>query len=132
MTPFEAEQIVNKYGAALSKGKDDEIARPISLLPCSKSRIRYAYYVYISELIMHKFINSDKKSKLIVTYSTLEHFIPDEEAEKINIIQKKILMKQDRSNEESEIYSEYLNNIFCSTDEMSDFELFIKECKNNI
>jgi hypothetical protein len=127
MTPFEAEQIVNKYGAALSKGKDGEIARPISLLPCSKSRIRYAYYVYLSEL-NKSCINKNLLDKYLITYSALYSFISDEEAVIVNKTLYKIINNQTLTEEEDELYIGFKNMMYSSGNDLDDINNFMKEC----
>ena len=83
MDKHEAEKIINAYGGAISA--DSKPLKHLSLLPCSKARIKYAYFVYF-EAIMNEFggISKEIGENLVGTYCMLEAFIEDELADRLN------------------------------------------------
>src|SRR3989338_4112860 len=89
MTPREAEKIVNLYGGAFTN--ETNIARKKSLLPCSVAKIKQAYFIYIEELIKHNLLTKGVGTTLALTYSMLDAFVDDAEAEKIHEVNKKII-----------------------------------------
>jgi len=134
MSPIEAEKIVQDYGEALAKGVDG-IARSQSLLLCSKASIKYAFYVYIAELIKIKALTEEVGSNLTFTYSCMDHFIEDKKAEEINIIHKQIKNKEIDQNDPShkekfEKYSEFLlkNFTFSGQQAREEINQYIEEC----
>lgn len=92
MTSREAEKIINSLGGAIAR--EDGIARKQSFLPCSIPKIKQAYFIYLEELHKLNILTKDTAEKLVITYSMLDSFIDDTEAEKINAIQKKIKRKE--------------------------------------
>lgn len=113
MTPEAAEKLVNAYGGALAAGTDGA-ARPMSLLPASKAKIRLAFYVYIAELVKRVALTEDLGSSLVVAYNGIDTFIPDERAEKYNKIEAQIKGEVDTNSTskiDSEDKKEYMNFI---------------------
>jgi len=92
MNPFDAEKIINSYGSALSVGTSG-IARPESLLPYSKARIKYAYFVYLENIIKQGLLSQEIGDNLVNTYSSLAFFIEDDECDEINNTSKLIKNK---------------------------------------
>lgn len=93
MNKYEAEKIINKYGAAI--GRDENAFKKQSTLPCSKEKIRDAFYVYIPAVIedlgnLPKHIGEN----LVMTYSMMDIFVSDEEADRLNKIYEKIENKE--------------------------------------
>lgn len=84
MNKYEAEKIVNGYGAAIGKGTEEGRVRRKSNLPCSKAQIKQAYFVYIGAIIEEtKTLPKDLGEKLVVTYSMMNGFIDDEQADEM-------------------------------------------------
>lgn len=84
----EVEQIVKEYQAALKRVQED-LAKPVSLLPCSKARVRYAFLTYLDERSRVKKIEKEEANILMQQYIALDSFIKDEDAEMINDASKK-------------------------------------------
>ncbi len=127
MTPQEAERILQAYSTALGSGANGGIARNLSALPCSKSRIRYAYYVYLTYLTGHGDQYQDLIQKLMVTYAALPQFIPDKEARTINDIFEKKRTQSDISDDEAKMYSEFQSRAFDAS-QMMEIDAFVHEC----
>jgi hypothetical protein len=93
MNKYEAEKIINKYGATIANTKN--VFKKQSTLPCSKARIRYAFYVYISAIIDELgYFPKDMGENLVATYTMLDSFVIDEEADRLNQLLKMIKNKQ--------------------------------------
>ncbi len=87
MNPQEAEKILNEYGSAISDNPKPFHHK--SLLPCSKARIRMAYFIYIPEILNQIETNQNIPEiieNLLRTYSMLDGFIEDTEADRLNLI----------------------------------------------
>lgn len=80
-----ATQVVREYGAVLLEG---QIARPASLLPFTKSIIKYGIMVYLESAIYQKLLTDEQKTAMIDAYGMLDHFIEDAKAEKLNELHK--------------------------------------------
>lgn len=130
MTPKKAAGIIDLYRAALRKGVDGEIARKISLLPCSKCKIRYAYYFFVEHEILHGIINDELENQLIITYAAIDKFITDDEAEAINTIYKKIRDGIKVNSSEADVYSGFYRESFCPNP-ITELREYINECKQN-
>ncbi len=81
-----AELIVQKYGGAIASPCGG-IARHESLLPCSKSKIREAYFAYI-DAYARDFGNlpKDLGENLVCCYAMMDAFVADDMANYINNI----------------------------------------------
>ncbi|WP_339823456.1 hypothetical protein NST45_18470 [Paenibacillus sp. FSL R7-0163] len=122
----QAEKIVNEYGAALASGKEGEMARKISLLPCDKETIVKAYKLFIAHLIEYKSLEEKTKDALIVSLSGIGSFISDENAMDFNRSIK--LYKSGMYDEyvSSEEYSNFMKNMV-NIDLMEEIEQFISD-----
>ena len=95
MDKFKAEKIINQYGAAIARGSEAGNLRKKSLLPCTKAKIKLAYFIYIDALIKEFGPLQEKIGEnLVMTYSMLNAFIDDIEIEKQIIIYKEIKEKK--------------------------------------
>lgn len=93
MDKFNAEKIINAYGGAIANDKNP--FKKQSMLPCSKGRIRYAFFVYLSAIISDMgTLPTDIGESLVATYCMLDAFVTDNEAERLNKIPGKIKDKQ--------------------------------------
>ncbi len=93
MNKFQAEKIINGYGGAIAGS--EKVFKKQSTLPCSKAKIRYAFYVYIAAIIDQTgYLPKDIGENLVATYCMLDAFIPDEDAERLNKIPEKIKDRQ--------------------------------------
>ncbi|NEX12122.1 MAG: hypothetical protein C1942_05395 [Prosthecochloris sp.] len=127
MVPQEAEKIIQAYTAVLGSGTDGGVARKLSSLPCSKCRIRYAYYVYLTYLTEHGEQYKELIDKIMVTYAALPQFIPDQEAEIVNSI---FAGKRDQTaitDEETKRYADFHNKAF-DPGQLVEIEAFVHEC----
>lgn len=81
MTPLEAEEIINKYSKCIkSLDGTTEIVQPISDLPCSQGKLKFAYFIYGEELIKKKLLPEKVGSYLIESYSWIcQQFAEDPE-----------------------------------------------------
>lgn len=134
MTPQVAEKLVNAYGGALAAGAEGT-ARPMSLLPASKIKIRHAFYVYLAELVRRQALTEDLGSSLVAAYNGIDTFIPDETAEKFNNIEK-IIRKEAEENSTSEIDSvakkehmDFLIEAYGSMSALTEINDYIRECQ---
>lgn len=126
----EAETIVKEYGGALAKGKSGETARPISLLPCSIGRIKFAFFTYLSFLIDSKQLTKEMGNNLIFAFQSLAFFINDDDAESINKTGDKIRHKS-KSITENESYFNFVQMVVSRQKEfLSEINCFINECYN--
>lgn len=128
MTPFDAEKIIIAYSAALARGADGGIARKLSWLPCSVCRIRHAFYVYLKELIVRKQLLQEVGDQLKGSYTSLNQFIADEDADTINIIHSKIKFSAGSvSEDERQLYFQFTEHAYRS-DEQFEINSYINEC----
>ena len=137
MTPQTAEKLVNAYGGALAVGYTGT-ARPISLLPASKARVRYAFYVYIAELVKRNVLTEDIGNNLVGSYCHIDSFIDNKKAEKFNKIAKqmedeveaKAISKIDT--EEKREYMDFIRDAYGSPRALTEISDYIRECQTKI
>ena len=83
MNKFQAEKIINNYGSAIANSKN--VFKKQSTLPCSKARIRYAFYVYLAAIIDQTgHLPIGIGENLVTTYCILDAFVADDDAERLN------------------------------------------------
>ncbi len=99
MTLEEAERIVKAYGAAIVDMGKEGLAGRLSLLPCSKPRVRYAFYVYLEAAIRDNLLTKEHGEQLAITFSMLNAFIPDGDARAFNAIWNDLAKIEDRTSE---------------------------------
>lgn len=93
MDKYQAEKIINAYGGAIANNKGP--FRKQSTLPCSKAKIRQAFYIYISAIIDDLGnLPNEIGQNLVATYSTLDCFLSDKDAERLNRIPELIKNKK--------------------------------------
>jgi hypothetical protein len=93
MNKYQAEKIINAYGGAIANNKN--VFKKQSILPCSKAKIRYAFYVYIQAIIDQLgHLPKDIGENLVSTYCMLDAFVPDEDADRLNKISEKIKSRE--------------------------------------
>lgn len=80
MTIQTAEKIINEFGKVLSHSVHPHLFQPKSNLPCSVARIKFAIYRYVIELIRLEKLNKETAEMLIIGYSSLSYFLPDQES----------------------------------------------------
>ena len=134
MNNIQAEDIVHGFAEVIAR--DENAFKKQSDLPCSKAKIREAFYVYI-QAIIEKLGTLPKNigDNLVECYCMIEDFLPDDEANRLNDIGKKNLNKQlDIGNpEDAQKWTEYTSKVADlqmygkSFDEINDF---IRECYN--
>lgn len=132
MDKHEAEKIVNKYGGAIAQDKNP--FKKKSTLPCSKAKIRQAFFIYIPAILDEiGQLSSNLGESLVATYSMLDSFVEDKKAEKLNQIP--LLLKEHKLDfnkpEDKQQIDEYFSRVANALrngeyfDEINDF---IKEC----
>ena len=93
MNKFEAEKIINKYGTAIAG--DKQAFKKQSTSPCSKAKIRYAFYVYMQSVIDDfGHLLKDIGGNLVATYCMLDSFVPDHYANRLNKVPDMIKNKE--------------------------------------
>jgi len=129
MTPLKAEKIVKQYGGAFVNS-GQYIARKKSLLPCSKAKIKLAYFVYLDELIHSDLLTEKLRGNLAALYGSMNSFINDDEVDRINKTNEKMKMVG-RENMDPESIKEYNNLIVRMVDvaAIDEINTYIAECK---
>lgn len=132
MNKFQAEKIINQYGKAIANS--GSVFKKQSTLPCSKAKIRYAFYVYIAAIIDQMgYLPKDIRENLVATYCMLDAFIPDKEAERLNQIGEKIKNKQLKAenSEDKKQIDEYFSlamNALRNGNYFDEIDEYIEEC----
>ncbi len=126
MTKKEAEQIINQYSAVFNRGPS--IRRPASWLPCSKARVKYAFFVWVETLIEQRALTQDLGEKIVISYGLLSTFVDDGEAEEVNELSKLSQRNElDWTSEEATLLKNAL--VVGATGSLSDeINDFIAEC----
>jgi hypothetical protein len=119
-----AREIVNLYGGALSKLKDGEISRKVSLLPTDKETIIKATKLFVAYLIEFESLDKQAEDALIVSLSGIGTFVPDDRAMKINEAVKLIRSGVTEHEEEKKIFGEFITEMD-GTNIIQDVEEFI-------
>jgi hypothetical protein len=127
MTPQEAEKIIHAYSTVLGNGTEGGIARKHSTLPCSKSRIRFAYYVYLTYLTEQGDRYEELIHKLMVTYAALPQFVADREAEELNSVYARKRDKGDIEEDASRKLNAFQSKAFDPA-QMTEIDAFVQEC----
>lgn len=93
----EANKIIDRYTDSLSKLKQGDIARKRSFLKDSPARIKQAYFVYIEWLVKSQegFIDKKIGDLLVTTYSAINCFLDDADADRANELFKKFKTTKD-------------------------------------
>lgn len=126
MTPEEAERIIQDYGGVVASLKEGEAVLPNRILPYSKTRIKYAFYMYIEELVKMGAFEQNHADALVQTYALLYSRFQDEAA-KINELHKKYAT-DDKAREELDKYGGFTVGLpdVAAMEELADY---IEECK---
>ena len=106
MTPDEALDIIGDYGGAIAKGD----IRRLSYLPCSKAKIKQAYFTYLPALYEAEGgFYQEPVENLVQCYGMLSQFVDDEQADQLENIKAKMDSKKiDYSkNSDKELAKEY-------------------------
>lgn len=126
MTPEEAEQIVRDYGGAVASLKEGDAVLSTSALPYSKPRIRYAFYMYIEELVKINALDQSHVDALVQTYAMLNTRFQDD-ADKINQLHKQYA-KDEKAREELAEYGGLTVGL-PSIEEIQELSAYIEECQ---
>lgn len=86
----EASEILEAYRACIAKGTEGgTILRRVSLLPYSKAKIEYAYFVSLEDVVRKKgHLAFDQRKDMVEAYSILNNFVDDDLAHKYAKIYK--------------------------------------------
>ena len=129
MDKYQAEKIVRDYGGAIAN--DTNVFKKQSSLPCSKAKIRYAFYVYLSAIIDQlKYLPKDIGESLVATYCMLDAFVPDEDAIRLNRVNEMIRSKQidsEKSKEQIEQYISLVPNALRNNNYSNEINDYIRE-----
>lgn len=82
MPPKEAERIIWAYHDVLQRLPADRLSHPISALPCSLARIRWAFFVHLQELVQRKALTQRHGDELKNIYSLLGTFFNDNQVQR--------------------------------------------------
>ena len=132
MDKYQAEKIVKEYGGAIANDKN--VFKKSSTLPCSKAKIRYAFYVFINAVVKEQeHIQEDIGQNLVATYSMLDSFVSDENADRLNGIPDILKDKQfDREKLENkkqiEEYFLLVPNALRNGNYFNEINEYIEEC----
>jgi hypothetical protein len=126
MTPEDAESIVQEYGGAVASLKAGDAVLPNSVLSYSKTRIRYAFYMYIEELIKIGALGQNHADALVQTYALLNTRF-QENAGKINKLHKQYAISE-KAREELARYGGLTVGL-PSIEDMQELADYIEECK---
>jgi len=134
MTSQEAEKIVQEYAAAIAKGTDGNVVRRKTWLPYSKATIKQAYFENISAVIsdLHR-LPKDIGNKLVLTYSMMNTFVDDEQAEELIAIEKlmdneELFKKTPQFKELSKKYFDYISQTMHDGNLYDEINEYIGEC----
>lgn len=134
MNKYQAEKIVNSYIAAIAKRTDGGVLRKKSLLPCSKAQIKQAYFIYIAAIIKEfGSLPGDIGENLVLTYSKLNAFVDDKEADELNrsgrlIKDKKIDNKNPKNKEKINRYFNHALRSIRDGELFDEINEYIDEC----
>lgn len=96
MLPKEAQTLVKKYGDLIVNREG--LAGRKSDLPCSIDNLKQAFFIVVDVLIKGGVWTDGVRNEVISTYSMMNVFVDDQEAEEINFISKN-LKKEDSTTE---------------------------------
>ncbi|MFZ1323772.1 MAG: hypothetical protein WAQ57_01265 [Candidatus Saccharimonadales bacterium] len=125
MKPEEAERIINDYGGAAASLPDGDAVLPLTALPYSKIRIRYAFYMYIEELIKMGVLEDEHLTAMVQTYALLNSRF-QKDAEKINKLHKQYA-KNEQARKQLDEYGGLLVGL-PSIEEMEELTSYAEEC----
>lgn len=132
MKKYEAEKIINRYGGAIAQNKSP--FKKKSTLPCSKAKIRQAFFVYIPAILddMGQ-LPANTGEPLVATYSMLDAFVEDKEAERLNQIpslleKHKLDPKKAEDKKEIDEYFSRVTNALRNGEYFDEINDFIEEC----
>jgi len=108
------------------------------LLPASKAKIRYAFYVYIAELVKNSQLTKEIGNNLVGAYIGLRSFIDDKKADKFNKIHRQIEEEvktknnSDIDTEEKKEYMDFIKEVYGIMADMAEINDYIRECQEDI
>ena len=120
----------------LAQGSDGLPVRPQSSLPCSRARIRFAYFVHLESLINHARLTQRLGQQLVTAYASLSSFVEDEHAKEINRVVR--FVREEKLNLEALENRRYaavvgdLSRFAGSVDAIQELATFIGECHARI
>lgn len=132
MDKYQAEKIVKEYGGAIANDKN--VFKKSSTLPCSKAKIRYAFFVLINAVVKEQgHIKENIGQNLVAIYCMLDSFVSDKDADRLNKILEIMKNKQlDRTKPEYNIddkeYSSLVINTLRNGKYFDEINEYIEEC----
>jgi len=132
MTPEQAEKIIDSYVAAILKIKEKNMVQPLSDLPCSPGKIRYAHFVYAESLIREGRLTEEIGGALEHSYGILNSsFVED--ADKINEAFKQYENNDDpkKKKEAGKIINNYGLSLFSLPEMKTELHNFFVDCSGN-
>lgn len=135
MNKYQAEKIVKEYGGAVAKvSNDTDVFRKRSFLPCSKAKIRHAFYVLIDAMIDEQgHLPEAIGQNLVAIYCMLDSFVSDEDAGRLNKVPEMIKNKQldrEKSGDKKQIeeYFSLVPNALRNGNYFDEINDYIGEC----
>lgn len=92
MTPSEALAIIQDISRAADK-YPNSLARPLSVLPCSLGKARYAIFLYLEHLILQRSMTQQEGESIKAIYTLLGTFVADRDIAHFNEIRNKYKSK---------------------------------------
>jgi hypothetical protein len=130
MTNLKAGQIINEYGKLLGGINSNSIFQPIDILPFSKATIKFAFYIYIYQLIGQKKLNKEGAESLMIAYAHLNFFIESTKVEMMNQMSENLRMKPEKINSEfSEENINFIKNLrYQKEQSIIELQEYISDC----
>ena len=128
MTIDEAKNIYLAYAKSFKDLNKGELVQPISDLPCSPGRIRYALFVMAEHIIANDLAESGTLEELITKYALISSRFK-EDADKLNSA-----FKSYASSEKARAYIEKnggLESLLPSVEDSNEFHNFIADIMGN-
>lgn len=139
MTINEAQQIVSEVGKLMSNPPegDSRLVHPITVLPCSPAKVKFAFFLTTEHLIKEEALSSQQAEALISIYASINTAFR-EQADEINNEYRKILKEINRGKTESLEGFKLKYNLESALSPSSlslqsqiEFHNYIADCQNN-
>jgi hypothetical protein len=133
----ESEQIVKLYGKAITELREGDVVQPITDLPCSPAKIKFAFFVLTKHLIDKGALSAQLAEDFVRAYAIINSRF-QEQADEINREHKQIFYnsKSDIINKMKEFEEKYSLENGCqpglaSVKALLEFHNFIADCQGN-
>lgn len=128
MNVRQAREIISRYGKLLGEMKGGKMFMGENLLPCSKSRIRFAIYYYLTVLVRLGPSQKETIESLMIAYSHLGFFTSPELAESLNHILQQRVRRPGAQTAKINEYAEDIRRLNSEKSQlMREIEEFVRE-----